>query len=418
MSTEFIVGTILTIIFGIPSIIQLFKKPPSRLIIAVDEIINLYADITKNLEGIEVTYRGDLVNENVYLIKFFLFYYGDKDITKDQVSRKLYVELQKNSNWKTFLLIDKTDDLDIEFTLEEKKLLFDFDILKNKDFVYLHALCVINEKKIKPSNIFNVGHRIANVGKVEILNINDISAKESIKPIYTVIGTWVFAFLVTYFFLSDPMRISDNNISDFKKEYYLKDKYYNQDSTRAVAENIAKRKTDSLNMLVNVRINTATVALARKTEEENLIQSRLDALYIQQQFDQWLRSYEKLKIVGNEKRKLSRQKDNLLLKLKKFKVDFVSIDTKLEPSFNQIMKKYNWLFFYFSDSISPVQINNIFSVSYRLIDKSDRSFAGWSFLMAAFLFIVASSVTIVYLKFRKVLDDLDRVRDRVKSKQD
>ncbi|QKZ12504.1 hypothetical protein [Spirosoma sp. KUDC1026] len=220
MNIEFIIGTILTIFFGVLSFVQSIKTPPTRLIFVIEEVINLYADITRNISGIDISYKGENVRGNLFLIKAYVFCFGDKDITKNDITKSLYIELDNNAKWKDCKIIRKTTDLDVNVDLSEKKIIFNTDLFKNEDFFCFQSLCDIDENQLSISKIFTINHRIANIGKVNV-----IKSKEDIVPPYAAIIAWIVTIILVVFVFIPVKDIGNNEDYNFKKDYYLNGKF-------------------------------------------------------------------------------------------------------------------------------------------------------------------------------------------------
>ncbi|QJW89400.1 hypothetical protein HNV11_08385 [Spirosoma taeanense] len=162
MSTSEIIGIVLTVVFGIPSVIGLLQSLPSRLTLLMDERLNLYSNVSKNIQGLDITFKGNKINKDFYLIKASFFYQGRKDVLKEQINQPLSLELPEGSIIHDFNILSKEQNLDITVEVRGNQLLFDFDLLKNSDYIYFQIFAEIGDF-IEDKLVAR--HRIANVNK-------------------------------------------------------------------------------------------------------------------------------------------------------------------------------------------------------------------------------------------------------------
>ena len=95
---EIFIGILGIIVSVSPSLIAWYKDRKPKIIFVIEEEINLYNEINKSVEGLEVLYKGEKVIENTYLLKAFFLYLGSEDINKSKISKPLYLEIQKAQN--------------------------------------------------------------------------------------------------------------------------------------------------------------------------------------------------------------------------------------------------------------------------------------------------------------------------------
>jgi hypothetical protein len=181
----------------------------------------------------------------MFLLRGFIFCNGRKDITKPDIHKNVHVEiLDDTATWRDCKIISSSVDLNAKPILNGNELLFDFDLLKNEDFIYFEAL---GESK---TTLYDIRHRIVNVPAVEQDKIHSFQFPK--KKLYRE----VFFMLMLIFICTQFSLISlQINKWDFKKIYY-----------NSKGETIPKDSIDS--------INQARVAAIEKVKDSTLEETR------------------------------------------------------------------------------------------------------------------------------------------------
>ena len=194
MSLSDIINYGLQTIFGILSIVGLYytikQVFPSQLLFIEKDFISLYSSIVREINDIEIKYKGQSINEKLFLVKGFFHNNGLKDISKEDVDSKLKAIL-KNGNWLEVKITDKPEDSSFDAKIENNnEIEFDFTLLKRNESFSFEALAESENQEI----FFK--HRIANVGKVKRIKISDLNVKSKQNIIYALIA--FFFWLLIY----------------------------------------------------------------------------------------------------------------------------------------------------------------------------------------------------------------------------
>lgn len=397
MNIEFIVGTILTVFFGILSYYQSRKESPTRLIIVVDEIINLYADITKSIKGIEVRYNEEQIKENMYLIKAYIFCFGEKDIQKQDIIKPIDINLTNNSVWKDCKIVDKTAGLDVTSQYIDNSILFDFDLLKNGDFFCFQSLCELKQKNPSYENVFTINHRIANIGKVITLNY-----KGDIVPTYAPILSWICSAAISYFLFLPALKFYNYDKDNFSANYYIDNKVFNADSINALKIRKAKIKVDSINRLVRkskIKLETAENRL-------KVFRKKLDL----ESYNEYHSIYKDYQKVSDLDLKYSLAKIDIDSKFNIFKINLNTTVPKADSIFNEFAKEYTYLYFLVNSRTPSIKIDKNYSVSYTLTNKIELYMALGAIGLTIILFFLSYLITNRYLAYKAILVEINRVR--------
>ena len=217
---EIFIGILGIIVSVSPSLIAWYKDRKPKIIFVIEEEINLYNEINKSVEGLEVLYKGEKVIENTYLLKAFFLYLGSEDINKSKISKPLYLEIPKSSEWFSYNIIQTSRDFDVTNDLVDNKLYFRFDLLKDRDYVYFQ--CFVHNLENK-TRTFTPSHRIEKIKDVEtivkstLVNNSFIFTNLLLLPIMAL-------FMYSTFFFDYYSKLHSLNSELVTLKYYNKEK--------------------------------------------------------------------------------------------------------------------------------------------------------------------------------------------------
>lgn len=130
-----ILGVVATIIVGYWGIkFTDNQKTITNLLFFENSCISLFKTVVKDLEEVEIKYKGKKIDENLLIYKGTFFNSGNTDIDKTIIHQPLKVKLPENYEWKKIKIIDQSMDVNISFNHTENDLTFHWDILKENEF--------------------------------------------------------------------------------------------------------------------------------------------------------------------------------------------------------------------------------------------------------------------------------------------
>jgi len=130
-----VLGILATTIVGYFGIKYSFKhKTLTKLIFLENGCISLFKTAVKDLDELEITYKGKRIDENLLLYKGTFFNSGNTDIDKSFIHEPLKIILPKNYEWKKIKLIDQSIGINIKYETTSNELIFYWDILKENEF--------------------------------------------------------------------------------------------------------------------------------------------------------------------------------------------------------------------------------------------------------------------------------------------
>lgn len=175
-----ILGVIATIIVGYWGIKYTANhKTITNLLFFENGCISLFKTVVKDLEEIEIKYKGKKIDENLLIYKGTFFNSGNTDIDKSIIHQPVKVSLPKNYEWKKIKVIDQSKGVNILLEHNENELTFDWDILKENEFFTFDSVIEYkpqpdNDAKVIIKDItrhlsrnINFSHRITNLKSIE-----------------------------------------------------------------------------------------------------------------------------------------------------------------------------------------------------------------------------------------------------------
>lgn len=229
MDWKFIITIILAIVFGIPAFLALKSATSTKIYFIEESIINLYDKVVKNISGLKITYNGNSIKENMFVLRGFFYCSGRKDIKRSDITKNINLLMDEGTTWHDCKIISHTKDLDPKIELNQNEVLFEYELLKNKDFIYFEALGEGQKNK------YEIEHRIANIPTIKK---NKLEVYKSIKEalIYGLLAVGLSAYLLLGQLM--PKIKADD----------LDDKYFhnNIEISKYNIENTTRLKLDSL----------------------------------------------------------------------------------------------------------------------------------------------------------------------------
>ena len=143
-----VLGVIATVIVGYFGIKYSYRnKVKTSLLYFENNCVSLFKSVVKDLDELEIKYKGKTVNENLITYKGTLFNSGNIDIDKNLMHKPVTVILPEEYEWKKVMLIDKSKDLNINLFVKTNELEFTWDILKENEFFTFDSII-----EYKPKN--------------------------------------------------------------------------------------------------------------------------------------------------------------------------------------------------------------------------------------------------------------------------
>jgi hypothetical protein len=193
-----IIGLIVSIILGYLRLRHISKhRNKTEIILLKNASISLFRTIVKNLDDIEINYKGNKINENLILFKATFFNSGNIDIERSIIHKPLEIELPKNYTWISHKLIDLSEGLQVKANISENKLIFEWDLLKEGEYFTFDSLIECKSDQGDQNKTSDVAKKLLRDLKINhrITNLKQVNKENSIpKPLG--IGGLIFTSLV------------------------------------------------------------------------------------------------------------------------------------------------------------------------------------------------------------------------------
>ncbi|MEM9548742.1 MAG: hypothetical protein AAGA77_22350 [Bacteroidota bacterium] len=193
-----LIGILFTVMFGIPSLITLWKVYSKSVSFCEVDKLNLHDAVTKNIEDLVITYKNEEISEHLFLYKGFFYCEGKSDITKQDILENFKIQLPNNSKWLECNIIEASDDFKPKLEVDGDTVKFNFELFKHREFFYFEGLFESPESRAN-KNLIKIKHRIANLGKVDQIDYKKLLEIPSDIIISLIIS--LGAFIMFYFML-------------------------------------------------------------------------------------------------------------------------------------------------------------------------------------------------------------------------
>ncbi|MDN4166699.1 hypothetical protein QWY31_14405 [Cytophagales bacterium LB-30] len=177
-----IVGLLVTIFLGYLGLKYTLKyRKKTEIIFLKNASISLFKTIVKNLDDIEINFQGKKISENLILFKGTFFNNGNIDIEKTIIHKPLDIELPTNYSWVRHKIIDTSDGLEVKSALNNNKLIFEWDLLKEGEFFTFDSLVEYKTEK-EDNDTSDIGKKLLKNIKINhrITDLKNVSKENSI----------------------------------------------------------------------------------------------------------------------------------------------------------------------------------------------------------------------------------------------
>lgn len=203
-----LIGILLTVVFGILSIVAFYSQYVTKIVFIQEDLINLYDKVTRNIEELKITFKKKQINEYMYLLRGFLFCVGKRDITRDKIEKDLYIKLPEGSIWHDSKILSKSEGLKVNLESVNNKLTIGLGLFKNEEFLYLEGLFESQKPEIGET-LISFFHRIANIGKVERLELSYYK-----NPLKTIFQLLLIPIVLSTFYIGIlPLKLESYNLN-------------------------------------------------------------------------------------------------------------------------------------------------------------------------------------------------------------
>ncbi len=178
-------GTVVSVYLGILGIRYTLKYiNRTQLIFTTNSCISLFKAVVKNLDEIEIKFKGKKIDENLIIFKGTIFNTGNTDIDQSIVHQPVTLTLPSNYHWIQSSILDKSEGLNVEYKIVGADLIFEWDLLKEKEYFTFDSLIEYKAEKNEDKNLeelsdisrrltsdLKLSHRISHLKTIQKKNL-------------------------------------------------------------------------------------------------------------------------------------------------------------------------------------------------------------------------------------------------------
>lgn len=222
-------GIIITVIVGAIGIIYTYRiRNIPKITFLEQDFFSLFKSIVKNVDGINILFENIQINPSLLMLKASFINNGTIDIDSSMVHEPLKIKLPENCKWKRIKITKTSQNVNINFKMNEVITEFDWDLLKKNEYFSFDALIeIIDDPKEsididdeyikKLSKNISISHRITNLEKINKENLYSITKYKTFKKIPVPF----ILFLIMEFLLIISMSIFDIPDQSLKSTHYI-----------------------------------------------------------------------------------------------------------------------------------------------------------------------------------------------------
>ncbi|MEX0810738.1 MAG: hypothetical protein WD048_00890 [Chitinophagales bacterium] len=249
-----VLGVIATFIVGYFGIRYTLKyRAKTSLWYFENSCISLFKSVVKDLDELEIKYKGKTVDENLITYKGTFFNSGNIDIDDKLMYKPLSIILPKGYEWKKVMLVDKSENVNVDLTEKVNELQFSWDILKENEFFTFDSIIEYkprdtseNKNQLVASNItdnlsrgINLSQRITNLKSIDKVELPSKPKSKSdfifIVVLFSILVFVIASSLFSSFFY--PGYVINYEIMKDSKTFYASIDDINKDEIELVDSN-------------------------------------------------------------------------------------------------------------------------------------------------------------------------------------
>lgn len=173
-----VTGVIATIVIGYLGVKYTLKyRKNTSIIFLKNSSISLFKSVVKNLDELEINFKGKKIEENLIIFKGTFFNNGNVDIDNSIIHTPLEITLPKNFSWVNQKIIGSSKGLNANIEKRENKLIIQWDLLKEGEYIVFESLVEYKSDEGNDGKTGNLtskllkeitfDHRITNLKKIK-----------------------------------------------------------------------------------------------------------------------------------------------------------------------------------------------------------------------------------------------------------
>lgn len=222
-----IIGVILTVLFGVPVVIEWFRnRRRVQLSFVHESSVSLFKSYVKNIKNIEIYYHGNPIDHTIYALKGYIHNSGRTDIDDKMIHSPLSIALPAEAQWLEANIVGKSENVNVTYKVQDNRIEFQWDLLKPGELFCFETLY---KSQGEDESKYKFEHRITNLGDVKIEQVSEFAKinkpKLYFKPLYPLIFMFVISLMDVYNLTKPKIvySLDSSNYSVSGESLYTKD---------------------------------------------------------------------------------------------------------------------------------------------------------------------------------------------------
>jgi hypothetical protein len=247
---------IISLGFGLPSVIIFFRQKNTKLIYLEKKQINIQEDFLQNFNDLSIEYKGTKISSKLIFVRGSIICDGSKDICT--ASNQIQIKSPEETKWIDFKVISKSEGLEVAYNSDDNIANINFDLFKSKEHFEFEGFVELIEP-IKNNKInLTFFHRIPNIRNIQKLVVEDFKV-----TLPVLLSTMIISFLVIMF--------SVINLDIFSIDRYNVNIYDSKTDTLIIDDNCIRYSTDFINLLEQLKKEGANYFSLMTNKSENYV---------------------------------------------------------------------------------------------------------------------------------------------------
>ena len=128
------------ILFGIQLYLWYRDKKTTQITFVENKCVGLSPFFINEIEGLEIKYKDKPISGNLLFYQLTICNSGVSDISQSQIYSPLCIETPKDFQWKSFKIVDKSEEFNAIIEVLDDKLFINWELFKKGEFLRIDTI--------------------------------------------------------------------------------------------------------------------------------------------------------------------------------------------------------------------------------------------------------------------------------------
>ena len=159
------------ILFGIQLYLWYRDKKTTQITFVENKCVGLSPFFINEIEGLETKYKDKPISGNLLFYQLTICNSGVSDIPQSQIYSPLCIETPKDFQWKSFKIVDKSEEFNANIEVLDDKLFINWELFKKGEFLRIDT--IIEHSNEAKENLKDTDNLLPNISfnKSRIVNL-------------------------------------------------------------------------------------------------------------------------------------------------------------------------------------------------------------------------------------------------------